>query len=221
MSTPGLSARQGAAPGRVAGEAGRLGGVEGAATFEFLVSLCLGVALAAACGLRVFLPLLLVGSAARLGYVTVSGGMEWLSSTPALLALAAATVLEISAYFVPWLDNALDAAGAPVAIAAGTILAAAVLGETSPLLRWTLATVAGGGAAAAVHGSLAVVRKLSSVATLGLANPLVAAGEAVAALLMVVIAIALPLLTVGGMVVALGLLLRRASTIGWRRRQAL
>lgn len=185
------------------------------------MSLCLGVALAAACGLRVFLPLLLVGSAARLGYVTVSGGMEWLSSTPALLALAAATVLEISAYFVPWLDNALDAAGAPVAIAAGTILAAAVLGETSPLLRWTLATVAGGGAAAAVHGSLAVVRKLSSVATLGLANPLVAAGEAVAALLMVVIAIALPLLTVGGLLVALGLLLRRASTIGWRRRQAL
>ncbi len=190
----------------------------GEATFDLLVSLCLGVALAAACGLRVFLPLLLVGAAARFGLLRLSGGMEWLGSTPALAAFSVATVLELLAYFTPWLDNFLDAVGAPVAVAAGTILAASVLTEVSPLVRWTLAAVAGGGAAAAVHGSLALVRKLSSLATLGLANPLLAAGEAVAALVVVVMAIAVPLLAVGALLLAVGLLLRRAGR--WHRGHA-
>jgi len=187
---------------------------------DVLVSLCLGVALAAACGLRVFLPLLVAGAAARLGYWEVAGGMSWLASTPALVAFAVATVLELAAYLVPWLDNALDAIGAPVAVTAGTLLVAASLGEVSPLVRWTLAVVAGGGAAGAVHGLLAVLRKASSLATLGLANPAIGAAEGAGALLLAVFAVALPILAAATVLLAAGLLMALARSLAARRRVA-
>lgn len=190
--------------------------MDATAAFDLLVSLCLGVALAAACGLRVFVPLLVAGVAARLGYLEVGGGMGWLASTPALVTFAAATVLELAAYLVPWLDNTLDAAGAPVAMTAGTLLVAATLGDVSPLVRWTLALVAGGGAAGAVHGSLALVRKLSSVATLGLANPVIAAAEAAGALFVAVAAVVVPLLAAGLVLIFAGLLARRRCSVAAR-----
>jgi hypothetical protein len=34
--------------------------------------------------------------------------MTWLGSDAALVAFATALVVEIGAYYVPWLDNALD-----------------------------------------------------------------------------------------------------------------
>lgn len=194
--------------------------METVAAFDVVLSICLGVALAAACGLRVFLPLLVASAAAKLGYFHVSGGMDWLSSTPALVAFAAATALEIGAYFVPWLDNVLDAAGAPVAVVAGTVLAASALGDVSPLVRWTVAVVAGGGAAGAVHGSLAVVRKLSSLTTLGFANPLIAVAEAATAFFVAVTAVAMPMLAVGLLLVLAGLVLRLVLGARERRQSA-
>jgi hypothetical protein len=192
--------------------------MEGASAFDLVLSVCLGVALAAACGLRVFVPLLVASVAAKLGYLHVSAGMEWLASTPAIVAFAAATLLEIGAYFVPWLDNVLDAAGAPVAVAAGTVLAASALGDVSPLVRWTVAVVAGGGAAGAVHGSLALVRKLSSLTTLGLANPLIAAAEAATALFVAVTAVAMPMLALGILLILIGLALRLGRSVTGHRR---
>ena len=81
--------------------------------------------------------------------------MAWLGSDAALVALATATVLEVSAYYVPWLDNLLDAMATPAAIVAGVMAWAAVTPELSPLLRWTLAIVAGGGAAGLVQSGTA------------------------------------------------------------------
>ena len=65
---------------------------------EALLSLGVGVGLAAAAGLRVFLPLLLLGSAARLGWIPLTDGFGWLASGAGLSALGVATVLEIGAY---------------------------------------------------------------------------------------------------------------------------
>ena len=79
-----------------------------------------------------------------------------------MLAFATATVLEVGAYYVPWLDNVLDTAATPAAITAGVVTTAAVTPELSPLLRWTLAIVAGGGAAGLVQAgtTLATVEVL-------------------------------------------------------------
>jgi hypothetical protein len=118
---------------------------------DALIAILAGLALSAATGFRVFVPLLFAGSAARLGYLELTPDMAWLGSDTALVALATATVLEVSAYYVPWLDNLLDTVATPTAVVAGVIAWAAVTPELSPLLRWTLAVVAGGGAAGVVQ----------------------------------------------------------------------
>lgn len=165
-----------------------------ASWLDVLLSACLGLALAAACGFRIFVPPLVLSAAAMLGKVELTSGLAWLGTWPALVALAIAVMAEIAAYYVPWLDNLLDALGAPLAVGAGILLAAAPLVEVGPVTRWTLAVVAGGAAAGGVHVALALVRKASSLATGGLANHLLATGEAVTSLALAVLAVALPLL---------------------------
>lgn len=163
-----------------------------------------GLALSAAAGFRVFVPLLLSGSAARLGYLDLTADMAWLGSDAALVALATATVLEVAAYYVPWLDNLLDTVATPIAILAGVITWAAVTPELSPLLRWTLAVVAGGGVAGLVQSGTTLLRLHSSAFTAGLGNPVVASGELAGSVSLSVLAVVAPVLA--GVLVVLVLL---------------
>jgi hypothetical protein len=174
-----------------------------------LLALSLGVGLAAACGLRVFLPLLALGAAARLDLVPLAPGFGWVAGTPALVVLGTATLLEIAAYYIPWLDNALDAIAGPVAVLAGVTVTASVLVEVPPVVRWTVAVIAGGGASAAVQAATSVLRLKSSALTGGLANPLLATSEWVGALALALLALLVPLLGFAVVATAVALLLRR------------
>ena len=135
--------------------------------------------------------------------------MAWLGSDGALVALATATVIEVSAYYVPWLDNLLDALATPVAMAAGVIAWAAVTHELSPLLRWTLAIVAGGGTAGAVQAGTALLRLSSSGFTAGLGNVVLATGELAGSLVLTLLALVLPPLAAVIVLVVL-------VALGWR-----
>ena len=182
---------------------------------DALIGFFVGLALSAAVGFRVFVPLLLTGSAARLGYLELTTDMAWLASDAALVALATATVLEVSAYYVPWLDNLLDTVATPTAVVAGVIAWAAVTPELSPLLRWTLAVVAGGGAAGLVQSGTALLRLHSTAFTAGLGNPVVATGELAGSVSLSVLAVLAPVLAavlVLLVLVALGGLYRRATS---------
>jgi hypothetical protein len=179
-----------------------------------------GLALSTAAGLRVFIPLLLTGLAARVGYLMLTPGMAWIGSDAALLAFATATVLEVSAYYLPWLDNLLDTIATPAAITAGVIATAAVTPELSPLLRWTLAIVAGGGAAGLVQASTALLRLKSSALTAGVGNPVVATGELLGSLGLSVLALLAPLLAAVVVVFAFAFLIRRLVARRRRRRRA-
>ena len=161
---------------------------------ENLIGLVVGLCLSAACGFRVFVPLLVTSAASAAGYLSLSPGFEWIGSTPALVAFATATALEILGYLVPGLDHVLDAAGAPLAMIAGTLVAASYLFDMDPFLKWTLAVVAGGGAAGAVHGLTALARGKSSALTGGAANPVLSAGETILSFLISVAGVAVPLL---------------------------
>ena len=179
---------------------------------EILVSVGLGVGLAAACGLRVFLPVLFMGLAARAGFLTLADGFEWMAGYPALLALGVATACEIGAYFVPWLDNLLDTVATPAAITAGTVVAAANIETATPLLGWSLATVTGGSAVAVVQTGTTMLRAASTATTGGLGNPLVSTAELVGAVGMSLLAITVPLLalaTVLAVTAVVGALLLR------------
>ena len=169
--------------------------------WEIITGACLGIGLAAACGFRVFVPLLFVSIAVRADYVQLSPGWEWVGSIPALITFATATGLEIAAYYVPWIDHLLDTIAAPVAVVAGTVVTAACIGDIHPMLKWTLAIVAGGGSAAAVQALTTTARVVSTAATGGLGNPLVATAEAGAAVGLSTLAVFLPVAALAVVVV--------------------
>ena len=173
------------------------------------LSVLVGTGLAAACGFRVFVPLLVMSVAARAGHLQLAHGFGWIASGPALTAFAAATVLEIAGYLVPYVDHVLDLLAAPAAAVAGTLVTASAVIGMSPFLRWTLAIIAGGGVAALVHAATGAARAMSTATTGGLANPAFAAAEAGGSTLLSVLAIAAPVLALAAIVV-LVLFARRA-----------
>jgi hypothetical protein len=160
------------------------------------LSLSAGIALAAATGLRVFLPLLILGLAARSGWLPLVGGFDWIASDAGLVVLTSATIAEIAAYYIPWLDNALDLIAGPLAVMAGIVMVASVTTELPPAVRWTLAIVAGGGAAALVQSLTTVGRLKSTAFTGGLGNPVLATAELGGAFLLSLIAVVVPLVAI-------------------------
>jgi len=170
-------------------------------SLDLLHAVLVGVGLSAACGFRVFVPLLGVSIAALAGYLSLSPEFAWLGTWPVLLALAVATALEVSAYSVPFIDHLMDVIAAPAAIVAGTLLMASMLGDTSPFLKWSLAVIAGGGAAGIVQAGSMALRGGTTLLTGGFGNFLVAALEFCGAIVMTVLALLLPLLAIVGLVV--------------------
>lgn len=158
------------------------------------LALMMGIGLSAACGFRVFVPMLVVSLAARGGYLELASGFEWIATTPALATFSVATVLEIGAYYVPWLDNLLDTVASPAAVVAGTVLTASVIGDVDPFLRWALALIAGGGVAAAVQGTTVAARGVSTATTGGLLNPVASTVELAGSAGVSLLAIAVPVL---------------------------
>ena len=164
--------------------------------YHIISAIALGIALSACCGFRIFIPMLAGAVAAYNHWFSFSADMQWLGSLPAIVCFATAAVIEIGAYYFPFLDNILDAVAAPLAIAAGTILAFAILpsGNSESLLRWVTALIAGGATAGTIHVGTGLLRLFSTKATLGTGNPLVASGENVVALSASVLSFVVPVI---------------------------
>jgi hypothetical protein len=192
--------------------------VTGLGLWPGLVSAAVGLGLAAACGFRVFVPLLIASIAARVGHLPLAGGFEWLSSTPALVALSTATVLEVGAYYVPWLDHALDVVATPAAVLAGMLAAASVVTDLPPLLKWSTVIIGGGGTAGLIQGASVLLRLKSGALTGGLANPLVSTAELAGAGLTAVLAVLLPFVCLLLVIVLLIAVFRTAGRLFFGRR---
>ena len=177
-------------------------------SFELIISIVLGFSLAASAGFRVFVPLLVLSVSAHFGWFPVNDTWEWVGSYPALILLGVATVFEIGAYFIPWVDNALDTISIPLAGIAGTLLMVATMGDMDPTFTWALAIIAGGGAAAAISGTTSASRLGSTATTGGLANPLLSGTETVAATTVSVVSIFSPIIALVVLLLVFGLVWR-------------
>ncbi|MEZ4857749.1 MAG: DUF4126 domain-containing protein [Flavobacteriaceae bacterium] len=156
---------------------------------EFIFSIFLGIGLAAAVGFRVFLPLLVLSLAGYFDYLPLDEGWQWAGSLTAIITLSVATLIEIFGYYIPWVDNLLDAIAVPLAAVAGTAVMMATMADVSPLITWSLAIIAGGGTAAAIKGNTSALRLTSTATTGGIANPVVATVETGSATLMSLLSI--------------------------------
>jgi hypothetical protein len=159
---------------------------------QILLSIFAGIGLSAACGFRVFVPLLVLSIGAFTGHVHLAQSFAWIGSKPALIALSVATVLEIGAYYIPFLDNFFDTIATPTATVAGILAAASVMADVDPMWRWTLAVIAGGGIATSTQLATTKLRLASSATTGGFGNPVLSTIEAVGSTGLSILAIALP-----------------------------
>ena len=146
-------------------------------TTETIISIFLGIGLAASVGFRVFLPLFALSLAAYNGLWDLNENWEWIGSMAAVITLGVASLVELFAYFIPWVDNLLDSVAVPLAALAGTAAMVSTVAGLDPVVTWSLAIIAGGGTATVIKGASAGGRLASTATTGGLANPAIATVE--------------------------------------------
>ncbi len=185
---------------------------------ESLIALAVGLGLAAAAGMRVFLPLFVLGVSGATGVVPLADGWSWVSSPAALIGLGTAMALEIGAYYIPWLDNALDVIATPAALIAGMIATASVLIDVPPMLKWAIVIIGGGGMAGLTQGASVLARAKSSALTGGLANPAVSTVEWMGALVIALLAVLVPIVALLLVVALIVFVVRRTGRLLFGKR---
>jgi hypothetical protein len=185
---------------------------------EFLFAGSAGVVLAAAAGLRAFMPLFALGLASRLLDWSIAPSMEWMSTDVGLVGLGIATVVELLADKVPLVDHTLDVLHTVVGPLAGALVAFSLSADLPPAVGAILALALGAPVAGGVHLIAALTRVKSSVMSAGSFNPALSLVEDVAAVAAIAVTFLIPILTlfiapilIG---VALGYLFRRFSRRG-------
>ena len=176
--------------------------------FDLPLSIVLGVGLAAATGFRVFLPMLIMSGAAYTGHLSLDNSFAWLATPFALTMLGVAALVEVLAYYIPGVDNLLDAVATPAAFVPGTIVSAAVMTDLPPMAKWMAAVIAGGGTASLTQGVTTILRAKSTILTGGLGNPVIATGELGGSVLLSLLALAAPLAAVAVVILLLWLAFR-------------
>ena len=160
----------------------------------YVISAFIGIGLAAATGFRVFLPMFAVSLASYMGWIPMNESFQWLSGLPTLITTGIATIVEILAYYIPYVDHLLDTMSVPLATVAGSVMFASQFADIGTFPQWALALIAGGGTAAAISSGFAGTRAASTATTGGLGNSVVATTETAGAGIMSVLAMAAPII---------------------------
>ena len=165
-------------------------------TTETILSIFLGIGLAASVGFRVFVPLFALSLSSYFGVWDLNESWEWIGSLAAVVTLGVATIVEIFAYYIPYVDNLLDSIAVPLAAVAGTAVMVSTVADLSPVVTWALAIIAGGGTAAAIAGTSSVTRLTSTATTGGLGNPVLSTVETGTSMVMSAFSIFLPIVAI-------------------------
>ena len=198
------------------------------------MALCAGLGLAAACGLRVFLPLFIAAIAVRAEFLEVGPHFGWLGSNAAIALFGTATVVEVAGFMVPWVDHVLDLVAAPLSAVAGAVLMTSQLlalpgsgaegAPSEPLLHpavaWSLGIIVGATTASGVEAASIAGRLSSSVLTIGWLNPIYGMVETALSLFVTLLSIVVPV--IAGLLVLMllpVLLIAVWRILAWRSKQ--
>ena len=163
---------------------------------ETIFSILLGVGLAASVGFRIFVPLFAMSIASHYGVIPLNESWQWVGGNAAMITLGIATIVEIGAYLIPWLDHLLDTIAVPLAAIAGTAVMLSTMADLNPVVTWSLAIIAGGGTATAIKTSTSTARLASTATTAGVANPIIATVESGTSIVMSILALVAPVLAI-------------------------
>lgn len=174
-----------------------------------IIPIFLGLGLAASCGFRIFVPMLVTSIAAYFNVIPINDSLAWLGSVPSILAFGIATLLEVVGYWFPYVDHLLDLAGKPLSVLAGSVLAASTFYPMQEEINWLLPIIAGGGTAGALHLGTSALRLGSTAVTGGVGNPLLSSIESILAVVTSIVTVIVPVIGVFLIVLILFLLYKR------------
>jgi hypothetical protein len=182
------------------------------------VAMFAGFGFATAAGLNAWVTLFLVSVAGRLGFLTLAQPYDIMSSWPIMAFLFAMMLIEGLADKIAGLDHISHLLHTVLQPIAGAILFASQAGiitEMSPVLAFVVGAMVAG----TIHAARATVRPAVTVATAGLGNAVVSAGEDAAAITITIATILVPVLAAVAIVCVVVLLVwlwhgRRARTHG-------
>ena len=158
--------------------------------------LAMGLALAATCGLRAFLPLFAIGCLGATGQIELAQPYEWMQRPTALIGLGAAVLLEVAGDKFPMVDHVLDSAAVLVKPIAAMVASASVMTDMDPMVTAVVGLLVGGTLAEGVHLVKAKARLWSSALTASLANPVLSLVEDAVAVVATVVAFLAPLFAI-------------------------
>ncbi|MDP3377836.1 MAG: DUF4126 domain-containing protein [Brevundimonas sp.] len=183
----------------------------------WVLPVLLALGLAAASGLRIFVPLFMAALAAKfqLFGIELNDGMLWMTSNTAIAALGLATVIEIVSDKVPVLDNALHAIGLIARPVAGALVAGSMFVGLDPTAAAIAGIIVGAPTALAFGAAQGGTRAASTLSTAGMANPLLSVVDDLVSVGTVMIAFLMPLLI--PVVILIGFLVLRAVYNHWRK----
>ncbi|HQW10945.1 MAG TPA: DUF4126 domain-containing protein [Saprospiraceae bacterium] len=161
---------------------------------HWLIAFCLGIGLSAACGIRMFLPLLLIAVNQRFHLLDTSYHVDWLDSNLALIILITATVIEISAYYIPLIDHILDVVNVPLVFVAGLLSMASILPDMPLYMDKVLGLIVGGSTAVTINGLVGIGRLKSTTLSAGTTNPFYATIENVMTIVITVLSFLIPII---------------------------
>lgn len=114
----------------------------------YIVSVIMGIALAATTRLKMTLPFFILGLAIKLdwGMVRPAAGTEWLGSWPAIVCFGVAVILEIIADNIPAVEHWLDVAEGFISPVAGAflVISASGMAKFDPLMTLVLGLIGAG-----------------------------------------------------------------------------
>jgi len=161
---------------------------------DLLYAIALGIGLSASCGFRVFVPLFLTSTLSYFGKIDMVPGFDWMNSLPAVISFGVASLVELTAYYIPIVDHILDLIAAPLSIAAGTLLSASFLTDFPPAVQWGLGIIVGGGTAGTIQMGTTMARLTSTSITAGIGNHLLASIENIISIIGTLVSFFIPII---------------------------
>ncbi len=173
---------------------------------ENLIQIAIGIGLAAACGCRLFVTLLVLAASTIMGRIALEG--SWLTHPQTIVILILGTVVEVMAFYRPRLDNLMDAIALPSAVIGGVMIMVSVAYSLPLPWRWLVAVFFGGGIALIVQATSTLIRADLTTDSGGVNNGLFATIELTAALGITLMVLLEPRITAIGVLVLVGFALR-------------
>ena len=159
-----------------------------------MIAFCLGIGLSAACGIRAFLPLLLVALNQRFNLIQTSFHLEWLDNNIVLIVLCVATIIELIAYYIPLIDHALDFIGSPLVFLVGAMSMASVIPDMPVYIDNILSIILGGSTALSMNGLMGIGRMKTTTLSAGAANPVYATLENIVSMVLTLLSFIIPVI---------------------------